>query len=64
MREEEDEESEGRPEPADLDEEDVEEVLLLCKVRWCKVCRMGLGNGAVRGGACGGIQQREKGTEE
>ncbi len=52
------------PEPADFDEEDVEEVLFLRKVGGRELRRVGLRRGAVGSGAGVGLKEGEEGAEK
>lgn len=64
MREEEDEECERGPKPADLDEEDVEEVAFLREIRGGQGGRMGLRRGVVRRRPCGGVEEGEERADD
>lgn len=60
MQEEEHDESEGGPEPSDLDEEAIEDVAFQREVRGCEMGRVRLRCGTV--GGCSGVRF-EKGEE-
>ena len=64
MREDEQEEGESRPEPADLDEVDVEDVTLFGEVAGCLLRDIGLREGVVGRVAAGGVEAAEEGAEE
>ena len=64
MQQQEDEEGEAGPEPADLDEEDVEQVALAGEVRGREGRGVGLQDGGVGRGAREGVEEREDRAEE